>query len=68
MKRMVWRSVKLFIVFIACTVLFYLGLRIMHIEYEQFQRYDPPEGPAIKVFNNEGEYKNRFHPFLRFGE
>lgn len=51
MKRVVLDSVKIFIIFIICTCLFYLGLRVMHNEYEQFHRYDQPEGPAVKVFN-----------------
>lgn len=66
MKRMVWRSLKVFIIFIACTLLFYFGLRFMHLEYEQFHRYEPPEGPAIKVFHNDD--MNRFRLFFRFGE
>src|SRR5699024_4610379 len=38
---------------ITCTCLFYFGMRMMHAEYEQYHRYDPPEGDAVKVFHSE---------------
>ncbi|GIO28513.1 YqzK family protein [Ornithinibacillus bavariensis] len=68
MKRMVWDTVKVFIIFIACTFIFYFGLQIMHSEYEQFHRYDTPEGPAVKVFNSEQSFMDRLNIFFRLGE
>lgn len=71
MKQMVWDTVKVFVIFIACTSLFYIGLRYMHSEYEQFHRYDPPEGPSVKVFDDEDEndrFIDRLNLFLRLGE
>ncbi|GAA0416338.1 MAG: YqzK family protein [Bacillota bacterium] len=68
MKRILWDMVKVFVIFIACTFLFYFGLRIMHAEYEQYHRYDPPEGPAVKVFNEEPTFFDRLNLFFRLGE
>lgn len=69
MKRMIWDTVKVFVIFIACTCLFYIGLRYMHSEYEQFHRYDPPEGPSVKVYDTEGDHIiDRLNLFLRLGE
>ncbi|MGM8211674.1 YqzK family protein [Virgibacillus sp. W0430] len=68
MKRIVWDSVKVFVIFIACTFIFYFGLRLMHTEYEQYHRYDQPEGPAVKVFNEEESVFDRLNLFFRIGE
>ncbi|MBO8154882.1 MAG: YqzK family protein [Bacillaceae bacterium] len=60
---------KVFIIFIVCTALFYYGLRIMHEEYENFHRYDRPEGRAVKVFDQqEGNLLDRLSIFFRLGE
>lgn len=50
MRRLIWDTVKVFILFTLCTFLFYYGLQLLHNEYEQIHRFDPPEGPAVKVF------------------
>lgn len=50
MKRLFWDATKIFVIFIICTLLFYYSLQLMQAEYEQIHRYDPPEGPSIKVF------------------
>lgn len=68
MKRMVWDTFKVFTIFIACTLLFYFGLRTMHKEYEQYHRYDRPEGPAVKVFNMDENFIERLNLFFRLGE
>ncbi|MDY0408366.1 DUF4227 family protein [Virgibacillus soli] len=65
---MIFDSIKVFIIFLACTIVFYFGLRAMHSEYEQFHRYDHPDGPAVKVFNSEEDFLNRFQLFFRFEE
>lgn len=57
--------IKIIIIFIGCTCLFYFGLRAMHLEYEQFHRYDQPEGPAVKVFSEEDRLIDRLHLFFR---
>jgi len=68
MKRMVWDTIKVFVIFVACTCLFYFGLQVMHAEYEQFHRYDTPDGPSVKVFNNEQSFIERLNIFFRLGE
>lgn len=68
MKKIIWDSVKVLIIFIACTWLFYFGLRVMHSEYEQNHRYDAPDGPAIKVFKAENGFIDRLNLFFRLGE
>lgn len=68
MKRIMWDTTKVFVIFIACTFLFYYGLREMHSEYEQLHRYDPPKGTAVKVFNEEESFIDRLNLFFRLGE
>lgn len=66
---MVWDTVKVFVIFVACTFLFYFGIQVMHSEYEQFHRYDSPEGPSVKVFNNDDQsFLDRLNIFFRLGE
>lgn len=48
-KSNVLNAIKLIVLFLICTVLFYICLRILQIEYEQYHRYDLPEGPSVKV-------------------
>ncbi len=64
MKYMIWRTCKITIIFIGCTCIFYFGLRAMHEEYEQFHRYDQPEGPAVKVFGEQERIIDRLHLFF----
>ncbi|MDL4840733.1 YqzK family protein [Aquibacillus rhizosphaerae] len=62
-------TIKIFVIFTACTLLFYFGLRAMHAEYEDFHRYDPPEGTAVKVSsNNQQSIIDRLSIFFRLGE
>lgn len=68
MKKTMWDSVKVIIIFIACTWFFYFGLRVMHSEYEQYHRYDVPEGHAIKVFSTDTRFMDRLNLFFRLGE
>ena len=60
---------KIFIIFTACTLLFYFGLRAIHAEYQEYHRYDPPEGKAVKVFSSEEQdLIDRLSIFFRLGE
>lgn len=67
-KRIIWDTLKVFVIFVACTFLFYFGLRAMHAEYEQFHRYDTPEGPVAKVYSPEDRFLERLNVFFRLGE
>lgn len=62
-------TIKIFVIFTACTLLFYFGLRAIHAEYEEYHKYDPPEGNAVKVFNNDRQdFVDRLSIFFRLGE
>lgn len=43
------KMIKVFILFTACTILFYYGIIWINEEYEGYRRYDEPKGSAIKV-------------------
>ncbi|MBR3120719.1 YqzK family protein [Oceanobacillus profundus] len=68
MNRMIRDTIKVFVIFTMCTVIFYVGLQIMHREYEEIHRYDPPEGPAVKVFHSQTKLLERFQLFFKAGE
>lgn len=40
---------KVAILFITCTILFYFAIQWIHLEYEDMHRYDRPEGSMLKV-------------------
>lgn len=42
-------TIKVFILFTGSTLLFYFGIMWINQEYEQYHRYDEPEGGALKV-------------------
>lgn len=67
--KLIKDTLKIFIIFTGCTLLFYFGLRMMHEEYENYHRYDEPEGRAVKVFQiEEQNWLDRFSIFFRLGE
>lgn len=43
------QTIKIFIIFTICMSLFYFGLLWINEEYENYNRYNQPEGNAIKV-------------------
>ncbi|RSD27321.1 YqzK family protein [Mesobacillus subterraneus] len=46
---LILHTLKVFILFTGCTILFYYGIMWINEEYESYHRYDAPEGAAIKV-------------------
>ena len=68
MRRILWAVMKVTVIFICCTFLFYFGLRALHQEYEQYHRYDQPEGPAVKVFSEDEDRLFDFLKFFRLGD
>ncbi|MGC4376431.1 YqzK family protein [Fictibacillus sp. Mic-4] len=66
--KLCWNTVKVFIAFSICTAMFYYGLRWLNQEYEDYHRYDEPEGKAVKVFqlNLSEEGGNRMERLLYF--
>ncbi|NEU30820.1 YqzK family protein [bacterium LRH843] len=49
------QTIKVFLLFTGCTLLFYYGILWVSQEYESYHRYDEPQGKAIKVFKMEQE-------------
>lgn len=48
------QTMKVFILFTGCTLLFYYGILWISKEYESYHRYEEPDGKAVKVFYMEG--------------
>ena len=46
---LVWHAAKVFILFTGCTVLFYYGIMWVNQEYQNYHRYEEPEGKAVQV-------------------
>ncbi|WP_066193099.1 MULTISPECIES: DUF4227 family protein [Gracilibacillus] len=60
---------KIFVVFVVCTILFYYVLRAFHSEYEKLDRYESPQGNAVKVMSQEEtDMWKRLSIFFRLGE
>ncbi|MCM3714840.1 YqzK family protein [Alkalihalobacillus oceani] len=49
------QTLKVFLLFMGCTLLFYYGILWVSQEYESYHRYDEPKGKAIKVFHMEND-------------
>jgi len=47
--RLFFKTLKVFILFTGCTLLFYYGIMWVNQEYENYHRYNEPKGTAIKV-------------------
>lgn len=43
------QTVKVLVLFVGFTVLFYIGMVWLNQEYQSYHRYDEPQGTAIKV-------------------
>nr|WP_268236361.1 YqzK family protein [Pullulanibacillus pueri] len=76
--KVIFDTMKVFLLFVGCTVLFYFGLKWLDENYEGYHQYDVPSGGAVKVFNPSGTPVNdaptsdslssRFFQFIRDGE
>lgn len=65
--KLVYQTIKVFILFTGCTILFYYGIMWLNDEYQNYHRYDEPKGTAVKVTGNEsGEDYSWFHRFILF--
>ncbi len=71
-SKVVFRTVKVFLLFVGCTVLFYYALIWFNEEYQDFHRYDEPSGAAVKVSGDgrseEFSWKERIFLFYLNGE
>jgi arginine exporter protein ArgO len=43
------QTLKVFIIFTGCTILFYYGIMFVNEEYQNYHRFDEPQGAALKV-------------------
>jgi hypothetical protein len=70
--KWVWNTAKVFIAFSLCTLVFYFGLLWINHEYQNYHRYDEPEGKAVKVFNldskSDADLLKRVFYFYQMGE
>ncbi|WP_428908997.1 YqzK family protein [Niallia sp. Krafla_26] len=65
--RMMFHTLKVFILFTGCTILFYYGIMWLNEEYTEYHRYDEPQGSAIKVTaSGHDENSNWFDRLLLF--
>lgn len=49
--KIAFHTLKVFILFTGCTILFYYGIIWVNEEYQNYHRYDEPKGAAVKVSN-----------------
>ncbi|MDX8359738.1 YqzK family protein [Cytobacillus sp. IB215316] len=63
---------KVFILFTGCTILFYFCILWINQEYQEYHRYDQPEGNAVKVVkmieNKDESWLERLKFFYLNGE
>jgi hypothetical protein len=66
-------TIKILIIFLGFTLLFYYGIVWLNEEYEGYHRYDKPQGGAVKVMKynqleNSEDSLNRLYFFYHYGE
>ncbi|WP_349407644.1 YqzK family protein [Pseudalkalibacillus sp. SCS-8] len=71
--KVAWSTIKVFFAFICCTLLFYYALLWLNEEYQDYHKYDEPEGRAVKVFEafyekEEMNWIDRLQLFYEIGE
>ncbi|MGN1400585.1 MAG: YqzK family protein [Bacillus sp. (in: firmicutes)] len=42
-------TLKVFVIFVCFTILFFIGMVWLNKEYEDYNRYDEPQGTSVKV-------------------
>lgn len=53
--RLLFQTIKVFILFTGCTILFYYGIMWLNEEYQDYHHNDEPKGAAVKVFASESD-------------
>jgi len=67
--KLCYEIAKMAIIFILCTILFYYVLKALDHEYQNIDRYDAPQGKAMKVSTTqEKDVIDRISIFFRLGE
>ncbi len=66
--KLILETLKVFIIFTGCTILFYYAIMWISEEYQNHQKYDEPEGQAVKVVSNhvENDQHNWFERLVLF--
>ena len=54
--KMLIHTLKVFVLFTGCTILFYYGIMWVNEEYANYHRYDEPNGTALKVTTNDEDH------------
>ena len=57
-------TIKVFILFTGCTLLFYYGMMWLHNEYEEHRQYDAPEGTAVQASTMEETTDSWFNQLI----
>ena len=58
---------KVFFLFVGFTILFYIGMVWLNDEYQNYNKYEEPDGASLKVSNNvEYETDNWFNRLKQF--
>ena len=69
---MILHTVKVLVLFVSFTVLFYIGMVWLNQEYKDYHRYDEPKGMSVKVSkamdSDEESWLERFMLFYLNGE
>ena len=65
-KKILFQMLKVFLLFTGCTILFYYSIVWINEEYENYHRYDEPEGSAVKVSTTEQQTDTWFERLLFF--
>jgi len=53
--KVAMHTLKVFILFTGCTILFYYGIMFVSEEYQNYHRFDEPKGAALKVSSEVSE-------------
>lgn len=74
MVRVWLDAMTVFLIFLGCTLIFYYGILWISGEFEEYNRYDEPQGKAVKVAqlvdqdDTSQSSLNRLYLFLKNGE
>lgn len=63
---LLWNTIKVFLLFVTCTLLFYYGILWVSNEYDSYHRYDEPKGRAVKVVQMEDDIDQHWLDRLLF--
>ncbi|WML53955.1 YqzK family protein [Neobacillus sp. PS3-12] len=65
--KIIMHTLKVFLLFTGCTILFYYGMMFVNEEYQNYHRYDEPKGSALKVSSSsQDEGTNLFDRLVLF--